>query len=290
MTITTSPAILFDVGHNEELALDVPELTHLVELLEVNGMTLSSTNEPLSEEVLSQFQVIVLGNPLDAVFDSQEIDALVSFVNSGGGLLMVSGATIFGKGGDIARNTNLNQITNHFGFEFASKALSPPEETPDELITAVPAGDHPTLQGVTQIRLVSAVSLKAEEAKTQLIRGANIAGNPTIAVAANSQKGRIIAIGGGAIFFNGHIEAEDHEQFIVQLFRWLSGESMKQPIKKLVSQPLIFDEVTASEAIANLQQQLDKIEAELTGLKEVINTSLKEMEKLVREFQEEKES
>ena len=48
-------------------------------------------------------------------------------------------------------------------------------------------------------------------------------------------------------------------------------------------------EGTASEAIADLQQQLDKIEAELTGLKEVIKTSLKEMEKLVRQFQEEKE-
>lgn len=290
MTTTTSPAILFDAGHNEELALNVPELTQLRELLEANGMKLSSTDAPLSGEVLSQFQVIVLGNPLDAVFDSQEIHALVSFVKSGGGLLMVSGATIFGKGGDAARNTNLNQISKHFGFEFASKALNPPEEAPDELITAVPAGDHPTLQGITQIRLTSAVSLIAENARTHLVRGANIPGNPTIAVVAEEQKGRIIAFGGGAFFFNGHIEVEEHKQFIVQLFRWLSGESMEQPLKQLASSPLILDEVTASEAIADLQQQLDKIEAELTGLKKVINTSLKEMEKLVREFQDEKES
>ena len=146
------------------------------------------------------------------------------------------------------------------------------------------------LQGITQIRLTSAVSLQAEDTKTQLIRGANIIGNPTVAVAAKSQKGRIIAIGGGAFFFNGHIESEDHEQFIVQLYRWLSGEAIDQPIKKLASPPLILDEVSASEAIADLQQQLDKIEAELSGLKEVINASLKEMEKLVRQFQEEKES
>jgi hypothetical protein len=290
MTTTTSPNILFDVGHNEELALTIPELTKLVELLEANGMTLSSTYEPLSEEELSQFQVIVLGNPLDALFDSQEIDALVSFVKSGGGLLMVSGATIFGKGGDAARNTNLNQITKKFGFEFAIKALNPPEDAPDELITAVPAGDHPILQGITHVRLTSAVSLIAEDAKTHLVRGANIPGNPTIAVAVENQKGRIIAIGGGAFFFNGHIEVEEHEQFIVQLFRWLSGKSLDQPIKKLASPPLILDEVTASEAIANLQQQLDKIEAELTGLKEVINTSLKDMEKLLQQFQDEKES
>lgn len=290
MTTTTLPAILFDAGHNEELALNIPELTQFVELLKANGMTLSSTEDTLSKKILSRFQVIVLGNPLNAVFDSQEIDALVSFVKSGGGLLMVSGATIFGKGGDVARNTNLNEIARHFGFEFANKALNPIEDMPDELITAVPAGNHPILQGIRQIRLTSAVSLKAEDAGTHLVRGANIQGTPTIAIATTAQKGRIIAFGGGAFFFNGHIEVDEHGQFIVQLFRWLSGESLDIPIKKLATSPVIFDEATASEAIADLQQQLDKIEAELSGLKEVINNSLKEMGKLVRQFQDEKES
>ncbi len=287
MTAPKPPAILFDSGHNEELALDEPELTQLVKLLEANGMVPQVSKTSLSLEELSKFQVVVLGNPRESSLDSQEITTLVSFVESGGGLLLVSGATIFGKGGDAARNANLNAIAKRFQFEFSTKALGRPADAPDEMITAVPAGDHPTLAGIGNLLFTSGVSLVAEDTGTHLFRVVDITGNPTIAIAKEVNEGRVIAFGGGTFFFNDHIGASDHEHFIVQAFRWLSGEPMNLPVKKLSIPPLTLDEASATEAIADLRQQLDKIEEELSSLKEVINTSVNEMEKLVRQFQDE---
>ncbi len=291
MSTTKPPTILFDIGHNEELTLDAPELTQLVKLLEANGLVPLVGNIAQFVEDPSNFEVVVLGNPLDSSFAPEEISTLVSFVESGGGLLLVSGATIFGKGGDAARNTNLNEISNHFQFEFSTKALEPATETPEELITAVPAGDHPILAGIDQLFFTSGVSLKAVNTETHLFRVNNITGSPTIAIATEFQKGRIVAFGGGTFFFNNYLGMGDHEHLVVQVFRWLSGEPMNLPIKKFSSPPIVMDEMGAAEAIADLRQQLDKIEEELSSLKEVINTSIKDMEKLVRQVQdEEKES
>jgi len=287
MTSPKQPAILFDTGHKEELAIDEPELSQLVKLLEINGMTSYTLNTSLTLEELGKYQVVVLGNPLESSFDSQEITAVVSYVEAGGGLLIVSGATIFGKGGDLARNTNLNQIAQHFKFKFSTKAIEPPSEAPDGLIAAGPAGDHPILEGCGHLLLASGVSLMAENTETHLFRAANVIGTPTIAIATESKKGRVIAFGGGTFFFNDYIGAGDHEHLIVQVFRWLAGKSIDLPVKKVSTPDLILDETSATKAILDLRRQLDKIEVELSGLKEVINTSIKEMEKLVRQFQEE---
>jgi uncharacterized membrane protein len=287
MTTTKLPVILFDASHNEELVLDEPELSQLVELLEANGMKSCTMKTPLSVEELTKHRVVVIGNPLNSSFNLGEITALISFVESGGGLLLVSGATIFGKGGDAARNTNLNDIAKHFRFRFAAKALGQPTEDQDELITAVPARDHPTLSKITKLFLTSGVSLVSEDTKTHLFRVNNIIGTPTVAIATEVKKGRIVAFGGGTFFFNDYLNMGDHERLLVQVFRWLSGGPMNRPVQKPPTSQPILDEVSATEAIADLRAQLDKIEGELSNLKEVINTSVKEIEKLVRQFQDE---
>ena len=287
MSTTKPPTILFDIGHNEELTLDAPELSQLVALLQENGFVAVQEKITDSLGTLSKFQVVVLGNPLDSSFTPQEISALVSFVEMGGGLLLVSGATIFGKGGDAARNTNLNAVAKHFGFEFSTKALEPPADAPDELIIAMPAAEHLVLARIDQVLFASGVSIIAEDPETHLFRVTNIPGNHTIAIATESMKGKITAFGGGTPFFNEYIGFGSNENLIVQIFRWLSGEPTDIPVKKLSAPPVIMDEITAAEAIADLRKQLDKIEEELSGLKEVIDSSVKEMEKIVKQVQEE---
>ncbi|MFW9934829.1 MAG: DUF4350 domain-containing protein [Candidatus Thorarchaeota archaeon] len=286
MTTTKQPSILFSTAHNEELAPNEPELAHLIKLLEANGMIPVTQKTPISEEELSKAHVIVLGNPLDSLLQKQEIKAIMSFVESGGGLLLMSGGTIFGKGGDVARNTNLNELAVHFGFRFADRALEQSTDTPEELFTAVPAGKHPALVGIDQVYLTSGVSLLAEDTNIHLLRVVNVPGTPTIAIATEKKEGRVIGLGGGAFFFNHYIDANNHEEFIVQLFRWLAGAPTESPVQKLSTSLSTLEEST-TRAIADLRQQLDKIEEELAGLKEVINTSVKEMEKLVRQFKEE---
>ncbi len=279
------PAILFDVSHNEELTLEEPELTMLAKLLDANGFAPSTNISPFTSEKLAQYQVVVLGNPYESKLTSDEISTLVSFVKSGKGLLLISGATIFGKGGDNARNTNLNELAKQFGFEFSKKALEKPPDVEEDIFSAIPAGTHHILTGIGSLTVSSGTKLVAENTETHLFRVPASPGTPTIAIAMEFKKGRIAAFGGGTFFFNDYITAGDHEKFIVQLFRWLAGEPTDLPIQKVTRASATMNQLTATEAIADLQQQLDTIEEELANLKDVINSSLREMEKMIRELQ-----
>ncbi len=247
-------------------------------------------------EELTNFQVVVLGNPRESELKLKEIKALYSFVKSGGGLLLISGATIFGKGGDSARLTNLNALAKKFRFEFSEKAIGRQLEgdlsdaaAKDEMIMAVPAAQHPLVKGISQLLFTTSTSIKAVNTATHLFRAANSPGNPTNVIATELDKGRILAMGGATPFFNDYVGIHDHEVFIIQAFRWLASHPVDSPVVSLTTDRETIEVVTANEAIADLQLQLNQIEQELAGLKKVINTSLKEMEKIIRQFQDEKD-
>jgi len=294
MTISKPIKILFDATHNEEVVLQEPELSNLCLLLEKNGMKASSLDTPITQEELTNFQVVVLGNPRESKLKSEEIKALKSFIESGGGLLLLSGATIFGKGGDSARLTNLNTLATKFHFEFSEKAICSQLEgdvsnaaTKDEMIMAVPVAQHPLLNGVSQLLFTTSTSIKAEDTATHLFRAANSPGSPTIVIATEIDKGRILAMGGATPFFNDYVRIHDHEVFIIQAFRWLANHTVNDPVVSSTPETKTSEAAAVNEAIAELQLQLNQIEQELAGLKKVINTSLKEMEKIIRQFQNE---
>ena len=94
-------------------------------------------------------------------------------------------------------------------------------------------------------------------------------------------------MGGATPFFNDYVRIHDHEVFIIQAFRWLANHQVNDPVVSLTPETTTSEVATANEAIADLQLQLSQIEQELAGLKKVINTSLKEMEKIIRQFQNE---
>lgn len=295
MTTSKPISILFDATHNEEVVLQEPELSSLCLLLEKNGMKTGLLDTSITVEELTNFQVVVLGNPRECELKSKEIKALQSFVQLGGGLLLISGATIFGKGGDAARLTNLNTLTSKFHFEFSEKAIGRQLEgdlsdaaTKDEMIMAVPTTQHPLAKGISQLLFTTSTSIKAEDTTTHLFRAANNPGNPTNVIAVELDRGRILAMGGATPFFNDYIGIHDHEIFIIQAFRWLAGHPVNDPVISLTLDTAMSEVVTANEAIADLKLQLKQIEQELAGLKNIINTSLKEMEKIIRQFQDEK--
>jgi len=98
--------VLFDTGHNDEVAPDEPELSKLGELLKKNTINFNFTKNPLTPDLFENCHVLVLGNPLDAAFTSDEISAIVSFVKSGGGLLFVKIL------GDEIRDKKLSVVEN----------------------------------------------------------------------------------------------------------------------------------------------------------------------------------
>jgi hypothetical protein len=285
MSSPKSIEVLFDTGHNDEVAPDEPELSQLGELLKKNAINFHSTKKPLSPDLFEKCDVLVIGNPLETPYTSDEISSIVSFVESGGGLLLISGATIFGKGGDEARSTNLNAITKNFNFYFSDKAIV----TSEEQITAVPSAQHPVVKGIRHLEFISGTSIKPGEMSTHLFRAANVPGSPTIVIATGSGKGRVLAIGGATPFFNYYIQASDHESFIAQALYWLAGVSPIPAVKGLTALVENDDELPTPEVIEDLRQQLERLEGEVNKLRNTINTSLKEMEKVIRQFQQDED-
>jgi len=296
MSTSTPLAILFDTTHREEITLDEPELSQLPILLEKNGFTVHATSVTLQEEDLTPYQVIVLGNPLDTKFSSSEISLIRGFVDSGGGLLVLSGATIFGKGGDAARNSNLNTILKPFGLKFSDTAIGSvlsqkdeKETMPDDLITAIPAAQHPIVRGIRHLLFSSATSIISGEKAHQLLRVSDHPGSPLVAAASEVNQGRVLAVGGTTPFFDEFIETADHSIFITQAFRWLAGATTQQEIVPLNPQIVKEDGEISSATIEELRAQLNFIEEELHTLKQVIQSSLEEMEKVVQQIREGKE-
>lgn len=296
MTTPKPIKILFDAAHNEEIRIEDPEVSKLVQLLEKNGISAHTNKMPLSIRKISQYQIVIIGNPLDSKLAPSEIKALVSFVKSGGGLLLLSGATIFGKGGDSARKTNLNEVARNFNFEFSKKAVIRSEQiddlegkTMDDIIVATPVARHPICEGIRHLLFSSSTSILAETSLTHLFRAADLPSKPIIVVLGEANKGRVVGIGGTTPFFNNYIEDESNELFVIRTLRWLMGIPPSQPVHKLNEELEEAPEIPSLELIAELGMRLDRIENELNSLKNIIKTSLKELEKIIQQVQEKKD-
>ncbi len=296
MTTPRPIKILFDAAHNEEIRIEDPEVSKLVQLLEKNGISTYTNKTPLTVRKISQYQIVVIGNPLDSKLTPNEIKALVGFVKSGGGLLLLSGATIFGKGGDSARKTNLNEVARDFNFEFSEKAVNRSvridnleSKVLDDIIVATPVAKHPICEGIRHLLFTSSSSILAESSLTHLFRAADLPGSPIIVILSEVGKGRVVGIGGTTPFFNDYIEDESNELFIIRTLRWLKGIPLSQPVHKLNEKLVEAPEIPSFELITDLGMQLDRIENELNSLKNIIKTSLKEMEKIIQKIQEEKD-
>ena len=260
MTTSKPISILFDAVHNEEVVLQEPDLALLCLLLEKNEMKTGLLETSITLEELTDFQVVVLGNPRESKFKSKEVKALESFVESGGGLLLISGATIFGKGGDAARLTNLNTLATKFHFEFSEKAIGRQLEgdlsdaaAKDEMLMAVPAAQHPLAKGISHLLFTTSTSIKAEDTATHLFRAANSPGNPTNVIAIELDKGRILAMGGATPFFNDYVRIHDHEIFIIQAFRWLASHPVTGPVISLTPDTETSEVVVAGQQLLHSQ-------------------------------------
>lgn len=296
MTLVEPVSILFDTNHGEEVTPNEMELTQFVTLLESNGFHLETTTAPFSAEVLKNYQIIVIGNPLNSKFSRKEISSLKNYLQTGNGLLLISGANIFGKGGDAARNSNLNEITKEFFIEFSKEAIGHISQQqsnsmldPSEPLIAAPSAQHPIVEGINQLTFISGTSIMAEETSSQLFRVTNIPGSHTIVSAVEAGAGRILAMGGSTPFFNQYLHIPDHQVFTIQVFRWLAKLPLEQPINQLKMESLI-QSTEAPEAIQELRDQLNNIERELDDLKSVIKTTLEEMQQIIQDLKKEKKS
>ncbi|MHA1146847.1 MAG: Gldg family protein [Promethearchaeota archaeon] len=107
-------SIGLDYSHNNKLTLEASSFADFTQFLFNSGYKLGKIQagfETLSK--LEPYTMIILSSPQNKKVSKEEIEVLHEYVKNGGNLLIVSSS-----GGDYSNKTNLNELTQKFGFEF----------------------------------------------------------------------------------------------------------------------------------------------------------------------------
>ncbi len=108
--------ILFDLYHNEMLDVENEEFSEFFTLLkQQNAKILKNETQLLTMEILSEIDILIIGNPINTFFNSEEIKAIENYVRMGGNIMLISE-----YGADYLQKSNLNDLATKFGLYFSS--------------------------------------------------------------------------------------------------------------------------------------------------------------------------
>ncbi|MFW9820795.1 MAG: hypothetical protein ACFFE5_14390, partial [Candidatus Thorarchaeota archaeon] len=116
---TLKKAVLIDLVHNEMLNIEEEDFSEFLDLLKKLDLKVKKNEGGhITKEKLENIDLLILGNPIDDFFSSQEIKYIVNHVRNGGGLLLLSE-----YGADYLQKTNLNDISGKFGIFFEKNII-----------------------------------------------------------------------------------------------------------------------------------------------------------------------
>ncbi|MCX6092695.1 MAG: Gldg family protein [Candidatus Bipolaricaulota bacterium] len=235
------PRVLFDEAHDERntisperariLSPEHPEFAYYGRLAESLSyeFALERWLSPLDSAVLEGIDVVVIATPQKS-FAPQELDALVRFVEQGGGLLVAQDANPSPQEGS-------NQLAERFGLRFRQGVLRSQhgDWDPETFRADVVQSDHPVVQGLDMFQMNWGCSIeetadwdvlfRSKEDTWQDVDGNRRAttGEPEgpldVAVAKAVGNGRVVFIADNA--FHDTIQ-ECNLAFFVRATRWLA--------------------------------------------------------------------
>ncbi|VVB65014.1 ABC-type uncharacterized transport system [uncultured archaeon] len=109
-------------------------------------------SDKVTYDILKNYDIFIIKTP--SRFEPDEVDAIVRFVEDGGGLLLIGDHTNFGGTG-----TNLNQIARSFGIEFGFDAVN----TQEGMLYYYKRGPlaHPCVKYMPYLDFMTGCSIKA---------------------------------------------------------------------------------------------------------------------------------
>jgi len=285
-----TPLIGLDYSHNNNLTLEAPSYAEFTEFLFSSGYKLGKIQAGFeSVSKLENYDMILLSTPKNSNLTTNEIEVLEEYVKKGGSLLIVSS-----NGGDLVNDTNLNDLSGKFGFEFL------PDEINDSMSYVnlqkrpilTKLKPHVLTEQVRKIVFSSACSLKVldfieadENVKIDVIikgglncwrrifDGQNWSEEDSpkipLMIAVNYYKGKVVGFGNLSMFSSlGReygITALDNNIIIANILRWLTVGAYSEG--KVITVNLLLEFYYWIDAII----KEDKWES----ISDVINLSLK---------------
>ncbi|MBA7529220.1 hypothetical protein ES705_21414 [subsurface metagenome] len=113
--MTGEVIIGLDYSHGNILTLEASSFTEFTQFLFTSGYKIGKIESGFNSITeLRKYRTIIISTPKNTNLKNNEIENLKKYVKGGGSLLITSSS-----GGDYGNNTNLNELTRNFGFEFA---------------------------------------------------------------------------------------------------------------------------------------------------------------------------
>lgn len=288
--MTGEVIIGLDYSHGNILTLEASSFTEFTQFLFTSGYKIGKIESGFNSITeLRKYRTIIISTPKNTNLKTNEIENLKKYVKGGGSLLITSSS-----GGDYGNNTNLNELTRNFGFEFA------PDEVNDS-VNYVHLQKRPLISNfkphviteqIKKIIFSSSCSTQIldflEDEKNIKVDGIVISGlncwhriyngedwieedSPKIPllVAAEYYAGKVVGFGNLSIFSSLAREygfsAFDNDILIANIISWLTGAIDSEG--KLVTIELNLDLFYWAENIVK--------EEKWEGISDLVNVSLK---------------
>lgn len=196
--------VLFDAGHaqqagNADWVIEGAYSDFAESLKEELGCYIESTKERLTYELLSLFNVFIIPEP-NRPFDKEEIEAIIKFVENGGGLFLIA------DHGDSDRNGNgwdspkvFNTFVEIFGFRFTGDTI---QEEPVKYVIF-----HEITNNIKEVGVWAGSTIEVLNSNVQILLE-NKDKKPYM-VLSKYGKGYVVAIGDSSPFDDGTGDIND---------------------------------------------------------------------------------
>jgi len=112
--------IALDYSHNNMLTLEASSYADFTQFLFTSAYKLGKIEAGFySLDKVKNYNAIIMSIPKNINLDPKEIEVLEEYVRTGGSLLIVGAS-----GGEHTNRTNINELTQFFGFEFINDEIS----------------------------------------------------------------------------------------------------------------------------------------------------------------------
>lgn len=242
MPLLKKATILFDLVHNEILNIDEKDFSQFLGLLEGLSVKIKKNEtKDLTEKLLSNVDILVIGNPVDDYFSNLEIRDITDFVREGGGLLLVSE-----YGADFLQKTNVNDISGkYFGMYFEKNIIKEDNVLNNNcksILSVQNLTNHKTMDHVRDLIIGGSCSIVLQKTARPIVESNETAWiemyNPTtnqwiknveikrriIAATSEYGRGKIVSVGDMDIFTNDEnfgLNKLDNSRFILNILNWL---------------------------------------------------------------------
>lgn len=283
--------ILFDVAHNEMLNIEDKEFSEFLNLLKRLDINIKKNeNEHLTKEMVRNVDLLVIGNPIDDFFSTQEVKIIVDFVRSGGGLLLLSE-----YGSDYLQKTNINDISGKFGIKFEKNLIKEVNKANQNCTSILHIQNflkHQLTKHNREMKIGGACSLllskdakpllqSSEEAWPEIFNSSTEqwvkeADGKKQIIAAYSEfgQGKVIAIGDIDIFTsdsNIGSNSLDNQKFLQNIINWLIEPVKESKVMKFILNQigdLHFEIRETNKIINNIIETMTILEKRISYLEE----------------------